>query len=324
MSRRVGNIVRYIASCSTSLCTWLMGKGLAAAQAEAFPFLKDHPSMSKDREAPTVTSRVPFFSDYLPYYLRDGDIEDVCGVEEITGARSVRLTDGTVVDDLDAIILCTGYNYDVSLIDGKGDPCDPTCAPDGFERIKAAPFAKPGKKFPRLFRGFVSEQYPESLAVLGHLIIMRPPFVLYDLTTMALAGLWSGSQPLPMASEMRQDIDKHYDFVVTSLQSAPMPHWGFRIDARETYRWLNQTAGTGLVEKVGGWGWEGWKFWWNDRKLYSLLMDGVDTPAVYRLFDVGRGRKAWAGARAQIEKTNREVEDMGRKWQEEQKKAKQT
>ncbi|KAH6688440.1 flavin-binding monooxygenase-like-domain-containing protein [Plectosphaerella plurivora] len=324
MTRRIGNIIRYIGSCSTSLCSWLMGKGMAAAQAQAFPFLKDHPSMSKDRKDSTITSRVPFFSDYLPCYLRDGDIEDVCGVEEVTGARSVRLTDGRVLDDLDLIVLATGYNHDISLIDGKGDPNDPVFAPDGFKRIEAAPFSKPGKKFPRLYRGFVSEQYPESLAVLGHLIFMKPPFVLYDLTSMALASLWSGAYPLPTASEMKQDIDKHYDFVVSCLQSATMPHWGWRVDCRETYIWLNQAAGTGLIEKVGGWGWEGWKFWWNEGKLYKLLMDGFDTPAAYRLFDIGRGRKAWPGALAQIEKTNKDIEELGKRWEEEQKKAKQT
>lgn len=324
MSRRAGNIIRYMASCSTSLCAWLMGKGLAAAQAQAFPFLKDHPSMSKDRPPPTITNRIPFFSDYLPHYLRDGSIEDVCGVEEIAGARSVKLTDGRIIDDLDAIVLCTGYNHDVSLIDGKGDPSDPTFAPDGFKRLKAAPYTKPGKKFPRLYRGFVSEQYPESLAILGHMIITRPPFVLYDLASMALASLWSGAQPLPTAGEMRRDIDKHYDFVISCLQTAPVPHWGFRIDARETYMWLNRTAGTGVVERLGGWGWAGWRFWWQEGKLYKLLMDGIDCPAVYRLFDDGYGRKPWAGARAHIDKINKEVEEMGRRWEEEQKKVKQT
>jgi dimethylaniline monooxygenase (N-oxide forming) len=63
-------------------------------------------------------------------------------------------------------------------------------------------------------------------------------------------------------------------------------------------------AGTQVNEKLG-WGWEGWKFWWGDRTLYKLIMDGIPTPFVYRLWE-GRegGRKTWEGARAEIYKVN--------------------
>lgn len=324
LSRRTGYIIRYIASCSTALCAWLMGKGLAAAQGKAFPFLKGHPAFSPKREAPWVLNRVPFFSDKLAEYLRDGKIEDVCPVEKVTGPRRVRLADGREVDDLDAIIVATGYGQDLSLVQGKGDPHDPAHAPDGYRKIMAAPGNAAGKKFPRLYRGFISEQYPESLAILGHFVMMKSPFPTNDLATMALASIWSGRRPAPTAGEMRRDIDRQYDFVVSVLQSAPMPHWGFRIDSRETYDWMNRTAGTGVMERLGGWGWTGWKFWWNENKLYKLLMDGVDVPSVYRLFDTGGGRKPWAGARRHIETVNKEVEELGRKWEREQKaKAKQ-
>ena len=136
---------------------------------------------------------------------------------------------------------------------------------------------------------------------------------------MALASLWSGSYPMPSASEMARDINKTYDFVVTMLDKGPIPHPGFRVNtAADTYRWLNEVAGTGVLERLGSWSLEGWKFWWNERAFYSLLMGGVDTPFAYRLFDTGRGRKPWPGAREAIEKSNREVKAMAAKWKKEQ------
>lgn len=40
-------------------------------------------------------------------------------------------------------------------------------------------------------------------------------------------------------------------------------------------------------------------------------------PAVYKLFDTGRGRKSWPGARESIMKTNQEVKELGEQWKRE-------
>ena len=75
-------------------------------------------------------------------------------------------------------------------------------------------------------------------------------------------------------------------------------------DSKELERWLNDAAGNGINEKLGS-GWEGWKFCWNVRELYGFIMEGVNSPFVYRLFE-GRagGRKRWDGARAEIYRAN--------------------
>lgn len=312
------SIVRFIASCSTRFCGFIMGKALMAAQTKAFPFMKDLPSFSPSRTPPSVTERLPFFSDILPYYLRDGDIKVVTGLEEVCGPRSVRLTDGQQLDDLDAIILCTGYHSDFSILQGKGDPNDSAYAPDGFKRIESAAFNTSKARLPRLYRGVLSEQYPESLAILGHFLMLGGVFAINDLASMALASMWSGSYPVPTREEMQDDLATHYDYVASTLERGPLIHWGFRLNSRETYAWFNQVAGTGMNERLGAWGWEGWKFWWTERKLYMLLMDGVSVPAVHRLFDIGRGRKPWSGARSHIEKVNEEVKNMAEKWKKEQ------
>ncbi|KAL7418371.1 hypothetical protein Q5752_006829 [Cryptotrichosporon argae] len=62
-----------------------------------------------------------------------------------------------------------------------------------------------------------------------------------------------------------------------------------------------ETAST----RRSGTGLEGWRSWWNDRKLCSLVMSGVNTLYVYRLFDGERGARAkWDGARAAIFRAN--------------------
>ncbi|KAH8889101.1 FAD/NAD(P)-binding domain-containing protein [Thozetella sp. PMI_491] len=317
MSRRAGMILRTLLGLFPNFMLKMMLTPLVGARKKAFPSLNNHPSFSAPREADGIPFRIPMFSDELIHNLESGIVETVQGIAEITGPRSVTLTDGTVLEDIDAIIVCSGYGYDY-VVTGAGNPCDPAHAPDGYAAYKATRFYDERVPFPRLYKGFLSEQYPDSLAFLGPLLITKPPFVMYDLVTMALGSIWSGAYPVPSAPEMRKDIDEQYDFVVRMLNQGAMVYPGFRAQkAGETYTWLNKVAGTGVIERVGNWGREAWKFWWADRKFYGLVLDGPDTPHIYRLFDTGFGRKPWAGAREQIIATNEDVRQLGEKWKQE-------
>ncbi|KAF6818423.1 dimethylaniline monooxygenase 2 [Colletotrichum musicola] len=317
MSLRGMTMIRSIGNWWPRGCAWIMSQAMLSARKKAFPWLAKHPSFTAPRVLNSVAHRIPFFSDDLADNLKDGSTKAVAGVREISGPKSVTLTDGTVLEDIDAIIVCSGYHHDFSLIKGPGNPIDPAKAPDGYERINAARFKDPHDNFPRLYRGFISEQYPESLACLGHLLIMGPPFAIYDITSMALAAMWAGEVPTPTKEEMARDIDTHYDVVVDTLSRGPMPHMGARIFGSATFEWINKAAGTGVTERLGCFSYEAWKLWWQDRKFYNLLMDGVNSPALYRLFDTGRGRKPWPGAREQIEKMNESVKELDAKWERE-------
>ncbi|KAJ3962408.1 hypothetical protein N0V92_000885 [Colletotrichum tropicale] len=277
-----------------------------------------HPSFMSPRKLDGVEHRIPTFSNDLADNLRDGSVKAVTGVKEITGPKSVTLTDGTVLDDIDAIVVCSGYHYDFSLIKGAGNPTDPKKAPDNYKRINAAKYKDPHDTLPRLYRGFISEQYPESLAVLGHFLIMGPPFVVYDLATMALSSLWSGQAPIPDQKEMARDIDAHYDMVVETLGRGPVPHMGARMFGSDTFIWLNKIAGTGVTDRLLCFSLDAWKLWWKDRKFYNLLTDGVNSPPLLRLFDTGRGRKTWPGAKEAIIANNEDVKQLGEKWKQEQ------
>ncbi|KAH7008341.1 flavin-binding monooxygenase-like-domain-containing protein [Ilyonectria destructans] len=319
MSRRVGTIVRALFSYFPIGGSTLMTKALVAMRSKSYPFLNEHPSLSAPRQTDGILHRIPFFSDDLADNLRDGNIETVVGIEEITGPKSVALTDGRVLEDIDAIIFCSGYFYDFSVIRGTGDPTDPAIAPDHHKEIQATRFYDPQDKFPRLYQGFLSEQYPESLAFMGHMLINKPPIPLYDVISMALASVWRGTYPIASVEERRKDIDIQYHFLVQALNRGPMHHLGLRVISTKTYDWLNKAAGTGVTERLGCWSWEACKLWWSDRKFYNLLMDGPDVPAVYRLFDMGRGRKPWSGARERIEHVNAEVKALGEAWERENK-----
>ena len=245
-------------------------------------------------------------SDELPLYLEADEVPIFQALREVTGSSSAQFADGEVLDDIDAIIYCSGYRQDFSMIEGPGRPDDALHAPDGFRKLKEAPFYSDDISFPRLYHGIFSEQYPESLAVLGHLALIPKTVILTnELASMAIASLWSADRALPNDTEIRSDIDTHYNFVVRTLQRGPMINTGIRLDCDRTYKWLNETANTGATEYLEGWGWKGWKFWWQNWSVCKQIMSGPDVPAVYRLIDTGRGRKAWAGATEAITRANR-------------------
>ncbi|KAK2739837.1 dimethylaniline monooxygenase 2 [Colletotrichum kahawae] len=318
MSLRAMTIIRTLGDWWPRGCAMLFSKAMVSARRKAFPWLDKHPSFMSPRKLDGVEHRIPSFSNDLADNLRDGSVKAVTGVKEITGPKSVTLTDGTVLDDIDAIIVCSGYHYDFSLIKGAGNPTDPKKAPDNYKRINAAKYKDPHDTLPRLFRGFISEQYPESLAVLGHFLIMGPPFVVHDLATMALSSIWSGQAPIPDQKEMARDIDAHYDMVVETLGRGPVPHMGARMFGSDTFVWLNKIAGTGVTDRLLCFSLDAWKLWWKDRKFYNLLTDGVNSPPLFRLFDTGKGRKTWPGAREAIVANNEDVKQLGEKWKEEQ------
>ncbi|KAG4433196.1 hypothetical protein IFR05_011331 [Cadophora sp. M221] len=114
---------------------------------------------------------------------------------------------------------------------------------------------------------------------------------------MALSQIWNGNPPLPPPETINISINNHHawvrglgtskgDSVVTGIVR-PGPWYAF----------LNRAAGTGVDEKLG-YELQGWKFWVEERKLSGLMMRGVMTPFMYRLFD--ERRKRWEGAREAI------------------------
>jgi dimethylaniline monooxygenase (N-oxide forming) len=74
-------------------------------------------------------------------------------------------------------------------------------------------------------------------------------------------------------------------------------------------KWLDETAGTGLFANFGWFSRRAWALWWKDRELYDKCLNGLFTPAIWRLFDMGKRKPMdWDKAREQIFADNERAE----------------
>ncbi|KIW47922.1 uncharacterized protein PV06_00571 [Exophiala oligosperma] len=277
---------------------WVMNKILASMSSAAFPNqpeewrLKPHPS------AATVT---PLVGDAIYPHLQSGFATPVAAVDGITGPKTVRLTDGRVLEDIDAIIYCTGYDF--------ASPC----RPEEYD-----PFPVRGQP-PNLYRNIfpIHEDagIRNSLAFLGYSAIVFSGLVQFELSAMAVSQIWRGNaSPLPSLSEMQRWRARHLAWRRGIVERAkPSETHSFVVafvDPPDYVSWVNETAGLGMLEHFGTFSRKAWRFWWHDRDFYSLCKNGVFSPAMWRLFDMGK-RKAWVGAREQIIKDNELVKKRG-------------
>ncbi|KAJ0362175.1 hypothetical protein COL26b_013433 [Colletotrichum chrysophilum] len=241
--------------------------------------------------APSLKITSPVVSDEIIPALERGDVESVAGIGKVTGDE-VELTDGRLLQ-VDAIVYCTGYKADFSILDPKDDPAN---MPN--PEWVAAKGAR-GKPLPRLYKNVLSEKHPDSLAFMGCVAFATGAFQLYDLAAMAIVQIWKGSSPLPSTEGIARSIDgQHAWTVALAKERNVMPAV---VNGIEWTAWADRTAGTGVDEYLG-WGWKGWKFWLQEPRFCSMLMGGIYSPHMYRYFD-GK-RKKWDGAREEIERLN--------------------
>ncbi|KAI4610640.1 hypothetical protein J4E83_008254 [Alternaria metachromatica] len=244
-------------------------------------------------------SKVPVVSDTLVPCLEDGSITSVAGIKRIVNATEVELQDGTKVD-VDAIIWCTGYKSDFSMIEPRFNP---ECRPQAW---LDAPGSN-GKSLFRLYKNVFSLEKPDSLAFMAAVHITISGFKIFDLTTMAIAQAWAGKSSLPSLPDMKLAVDKHHVWLAETAKRV----YNLSPGQCETGDWvaaMDGLAGTGVNEYLG-YGWKGWLFWLQNRKFCNLLMGGIWSPHIHRVFSTGK-RKCWDGAREAIERVNESVAKM--------------
>lgn len=110
-------------------------------------------------------------SDTLVPCLEDGSITSVAGIKRIVNATEVELQDGTRVD-VDAIIWCTGYKSDFSMIEPRFNP---ECRPQAW---LDAPGSN-GKSLFRLYKNVFSLEKPDSLAFMAAVHITISGFKIF-------------------------------------------------------------------------------------------------------------------------------------------------
>ena len=251
--------------------------------------------------ARSLKEALPVVSDQIVPALESGAVASVVGVRAVVGPDCVELDDGSRVV-VDTIIYCTGYRNDFSLLEGdEADPCRGTKGWTG--RAEDAPL-------PELYRNLFSLEFPDSLAFMGCAILPVPAFQLYDLASMAIAQVWSGGSALPAPADMRAEVEGRLAVVraVAAEKGVLIPSY---VNGAEWMAWADETAGTG-VSRYLGWGADGVRFWLGNWRLCGVMMGGLLSPHIFRVFETGK-RKVWDGAVAEIWRVNGRVGGEGAK-----------
>ncbi|KAM6525723.1 hypothetical protein FALCPG4_011260 [Fusarium falciforme] len=235
--------------------------------------------------ATTISGLV--INDHLVPALRDGKVTSTAGVRRILGPRSVELDDDTILEDVDAIIACTGYNNSLQVLDGI------------INYSRPHPDVRP---IPDLYQGLFPLGYSDSLACLNYIVIMESASVARELAGMAIAQVWAGRSTLPSGSVMQDWVRQHQAWFANLCLTNPLPQYEGQLEAHDWLKFVDDKAGTGMYEHLS-WTLKGIRFWLREPKLCSLMAWGVNSPHLYRVFETGK-RKAWDGAGDAIRHVN--------------------
>ncbi|ROW03416.1 hypothetical protein VSDG_01571 [Cytospora chrysosperma] len=284
LQRHFPRLARVVADLLTNLLAGIM-----------FPGLRPEWRLTP---VPSVTLKLPGSFEGVVPCLEDGSARSVHGLRRFLGPRKVELDDGTVLDDVDAVLLCTGYRSDWALAESFVETSVPAAC--GYDKAPGG-----GEPMYRLWMNIFPPRYADSCALLCYSAFGKSNgFSFADVTSMAVSNVFRRAHPLPGLVAMNSWIDDHQKWVASrwkldhNIDTSMVKQWEFQ-------GWLHEAAGTGM-ENLSLFGWKGWKFWWRDRKMYKLMNDGVETAHMYRYFETGK-RKTWDGAREAILHANEVV-----------------
>lgn len=281
------NIILTLTEWFPNFYNWLYDKMVNAMSRSGFP---DMPKEWKLSPAPPPHITNPLVGDELYALMESGFAQPVMNVTRITGPNSMELADGASLEDIDAIVYCTGYDYSVDFL------------PEEFNPYPVV--GQPGNFYRGIFPLHEDAKVRNSLAFMGHIAVTLPGLAQWDLCAMAISQTWLGKHPLPPLAEMKTWHVGYLRWWRELLASSPVEstaYVGF-VPLADHLRWLDKTAGTDLFSHFG-WGSKGWSFWNEDKDFYRLCKNGLFSPALWRLFATG-GRKEWSQAKEQIYKDN--------------------
>ncbi|KAK1754238.1 flavin-containing monooxygenase 9 [Echria macrotheca] len=244
---------------------------------------------------PSLLVTLPGVFELVLPLLRDGTVTSLRGLTRFTGPRSVEFADGTVLDNIDAVVLCTGYEADWA-------PVGAVVETDTVPPVKG--YAGPPLR--RLWMNLFPPAYADSCVMLCYSAFGKNNgFSFGDVTAQAVSNVWRGVERVPDREAMERQVDAHHAWVARQwledehVDPSMVRQWEFQ-------GWLHEAAGTGLDKYLGWFSWEAWKFWWRDRELYNMMAHGPETAHAFRFFDTGK-RRTWEGARDAIVHVNEVV-----------------
>lgn len=239
---------------------------------------------------PSIILTLPSASNSIVSLLREGKITSLHGIKRFTGPKSIEFDDGTILEDIDAVICATGYSADFDVT-----PFLETSRPANYE----------GPDLVRLWMNIFPPKYADSMAMLCHSALGKNNgFSFNDVQAMAISNIFRGVYPLPSVEAMHQEIDSHHEWLAERWRASPV---GFQPSAVKTWQFqefLHDVAGTGMENL--GWTLKGWKFFLSDPKMSYLMNNGVETAHAFRYFETGK-RETWDGARDAIIQANQSV-----------------
>jgi dimethylaniline monooxygenase (N-oxide forming) len=272
--------------------------------------------------------------DFIPA-LRRGDITPVHGFKDFAGDGDVLLEDGAVLE-VDAVVFCTGYDLDFSIMpelemDGASSElplrtANETCHQRPMVGIDTGSEAKSehtSPRLPRLYQMIFPPRWASSVAILSWMAPQENVWCVSELASMAVAQIWAAETAagptttskrrpvgnyrapalLPSLEEMNAQVDAYHTWWRMQWQTEHSMRPGY-VQGYSFYRFLHNAAGTGLYDNLDHmFTIRGWGLWWNDHDVWTWLSKGPLNSYSWRLFDTnpkgkpGCGRKAWPGAR---------------------------
>ncbi|MCJ1289807.1 hypothetical protein MMC34_001340 [Xylographa carneopallida] len=288
--RRLLAIKNILARFVPTVSQWLFDREVRALTTSVYtldPSWRIHPP-------PTIVSHQPTITDTLIPCLHAGSITSVHGIHRFRSAKAIELLDGSILTDIDAVVLCAGYQPRLDLMPDH----NPTASPQTRAFVQKTGYN--GPPLARLYQNIFPPAHASSVAYLNYNSLTEGAVPVGDLCAMAVAGVWSRAHRLPAPAAMDAHIDAHHAWVAALATNDTV--YAAIVNEGPWLSFLNDAAGTRVNEHLG-YGWRGWAFWISDWRFCNLCMGGVLSAHVYRLW--GRGR--WEGARGAVEKANREV-----------------
>ncbi|KAH8671502.1 putative dimethylaniline monooxygenase [Xylariales sp. PMI_506] len=238
---------------------------------------------------PSILITLPVVSDVIVPALKEGTLTSLHGVKRFTGPHSIEFDDGTVIDDVDAVVAATGYGADFTVA-----PFLETSKPPDYD----------GPELVRMWMNLFPPKYATSMALCCHSAFGKSNgFSFNDIIAMAISNVFRGAHAVPSEAEMERHVDEHQRWLAAKwrldqhVSPSMVKQWEFQ-------QFVHDAAGTGMENL--GWGWKGWKFWLQDPKMSYLMNNGIETAHSYRYFETGK-RRTWPGARNAIIHANKTI-----------------
>ncbi|KAI1258962.1 flavin-binding monooxygenase-like-domain-containing protein [Xylariaceae sp. FL1019] len=275
----------------------------------------------------------PAVQDDFISALQSHRVTPALGFKAFAGADKVLLDDGSVVQ-VDAVVFCTGYALDFSIMpELEMDGCcglPLKTAADVYSNQtkpgeeKNAPETAKELSLPRLYQMLFPPRWASSVAILSWMSALETAWCVCELASTAVSQVWaaeaaseakvgkssapgsrSSKEParLPAESEMNAAVDKYHAWWRRGRARESSAHPGL-IQPYSFYRFLHEAAGTGMYDHVGhSFSLRNWILWYKDRELHKYLTKGPATAHAWRVFETnpagiaGCGRRAWPEAR---------------------------